>query len=218
MDLYIDKANVLSFLESRAENMYEDCLKLMRKQLNVNFNFSKDELKKDESLMLWYRKNFTQGVENSEIRFESSFPIKPIQSTTSHTFDRHQLSSVYLLEDKNVRELKNTGRVIIGDVGEEIETLHKLFFLQGDYLFDKTWKIGAQSFQKWTDLEPFSLPLTDILIVDPYVVNSPLYSLSSSSKPAYIQVIISVCGSWKFSPRSARSYCTGLEESLFLIQ
>lgn len=172
MDLYIDKKNLTSLIKSRSEDIYEDCVKLMRKQFDINFNFPKEELKSDENLMLWFRKNFTQGVEESEITFGDPFPEKPLKSNSTSTFNSRQLSSVYLLEDESVSKLKNTGSVMIGEVGEEIETLHKLFFQQGDYLFDKTWKIGADSFNKWADLEPFSLPLTDIVIVDPYVLRS----------------------------------------------
>ena len=172
MDLYIDKQNLISLIGSRSDEMYEDCIKLLRKQLDIKFNFSKEDLRADETLMMWFRKNFTQGVEGSKIGFGDPFPEKPLKSNTTKTFNSHQLSSVYLLEDEDVYKIKNTGSIMIGEVGEEIATLHKLFFLQGDYLFDKTWKIGADSFKKWTDLEAFSLPLTDLVIVDPYVLNS----------------------------------------------
>lgn len=172
MNLFIDKQNLISLIDSRSEDMYEDCVKLLRKQLDIKFNFSKEDLRSDENLMLWFRKNFTQGVEETKIGFGESFPEKPLRSNTTKTFNSEQLSSVYLLEDENVQKIKNTGSIMIGEVGEEIETLHKLFFLQGDYLFDKTWKIGADSFQKWTDLKAFALPLTDIVIVDPYVLNN----------------------------------------------
>lgn len=172
MDLYIDKENVISFIESRSESIYEDCVKMMKKQLDIHFNFSKDELKMDEALMMWYTKNFTQGVGSSEIKFDSIFPVKPLKSNSTSNFDSSQLSAVYLLDHESVSKLKGAGSVLIGEVGEEIGTLHKLFFLQDDYLFDKTWKIGANSFEKWTDLEPFSFPLTDIIIVDPYIISS----------------------------------------------
>lgn len=172
MELYIDKENVLSFIESRTEYMYEDCVKLMKKQLDVNFNFSKDELKKDKSLMIWFTKNFTEGVEVSKFKFNSCFPEKPLKSNSALYFNSSQLSAVYLLDHESVPKLKGAGSVLIGEVGEEIMTLHKLFFMQEDYLFDKTWKIGAKSFEKWSDLEPFSFPLTDIIIVDPYVISS----------------------------------------------
>ncbi|MDN3594650.1 hypothetical protein [Zunongwangia endophytica] len=172
MDLYIDKENTLSFIDSREDELYIDCEKLLKKQLDVKFNFPKEDLQADPKLMKWFQKNFTQGVSKSMIYFDTGFPEKPLKPESTNTFNIDQLSSVYLLDDKDVPIFKVNGNIMIGGVGEEINTLQNLFFNQRDYLFDKTWKIGSNSFQKWSDLEPFSLPLTDILIVDPYVLCS----------------------------------------------
>ncbi len=172
MDLYIDRNNVLSLIGSRTVDYYEDCVKLMRRQLDVQFNFSKEELKNDEGLMFWYQKNFTQGVGDSEIKFGSSFPEKPLKSNSANTFNSLQLSAIYLLDDENVPKLKDTGSVMIGEVGEEVEILQKLFFLQNDYLFEKKWRINGANFRIWDDLRNYSLPLTDIVIADAYILKN----------------------------------------------
>ena len=172
MDIYIDKANLVSLIKSRENALYEDCLKLIKKQLNIFFNFSKDELRENEILVAWIT-TLSQGVgENNTINFNSNFPIRPLKSNSTNTFSNEQLSSVYLLEDEDILKLKGVGTVLIGSVGEEIDILEKLFFLQKDYLFEKKWRINAPNFRAWNDLRPFSLPLTDIIIVDPFILKN----------------------------------------------
>lgn len=176
MELYIDKQNVVSLLKSRSENLYEDCIKLMKRQLDINFNFSKEELKTNEGLMMWYKKNFIEGVEDAEIRFDSSFPEKPLKSNSAIHFNSAQLSAVYLLDDESVTKFKESGSVMVGEVGEEIEILHQLFFKQGDYLFEKKWLFQSKNGHKyvvrgWENLKDDSLPCTDIIIADNYVLS-----------------------------------------------
>ncbi len=172
MDIYIDKANLVSLIKSRENNLYEDCSKLLKKQLNIFFNFSKDELKGNEILGAWI-KTFSQGVgENNTINFNSSFPTRPLKSNSTNTFSNEQLSYVYLLEDEDILKLKNSGTVLIGSVGEEIEVLNKLFFLQNDYLFEKKWRINDPNFTCWNNLRDYSLPLTDIIIADQFILKN----------------------------------------------
>lgn len=175
MDLYMDKENVISFINSQANDMYMDCVKLMKKQLDVKFNFKKDELKKNPGLMLWYTSNFTQGVEDSEINFDTSFPEKPLKSNSAIHFNSTQLSSVYLLDDSSVTKFKESGSVIVGNVGEEVDILQRLFFRQDDYLFDKKWLFNSKNnhpyiIKSWTCLREDTLPLTDIIIADSFVL------------------------------------------------
>jgi hypothetical protein len=183
MDLYIDKANLNSLISNKAtSSLYPDCVKLMKKQLNVFFNFPKSELKTNTNLMTWFM-TMSQGVGSSNsFTFDSNFPVKPLKSNSAKTFSSEQLSSIYLLDGEGVDKFKNSGAVLIGAVGEEIDVFNKLFFNQDDYLFDKRWKIGGDDFKTWGDLKPCSLPLSDIIIIDPYVV-SDLHSIKSNLLP-----------------------------------
>lgn len=173
MDIYIDKENLLSLINSRTESLYSDCVKILKKQLNVFFNFPKDDLKEDDKLMAWYS-TFQEGVgEKNVFSFGNNFPSRPLKSNTHRTFNAQQLSSVYLLNDEKIEVLKSTGTILIGRPGEEISILNNLFLNQKDYLFDKRWKIGGIGFEKWEDLVDYSLPITDIIIIDPYVCSDP---------------------------------------------
>ena len=140
MDLYIDKANLNSLIRQKSTNsLYFDCVKLMKKQLNVFFNFPKSELKTNTNLMTWFM-TMSQGVGSSNsFTFDSNFPVKPLKSNSARFFTSEQLSSIYLLDGDGVEKFKNSGAVLIGAVGEEIDVFNKLFFNQDDYLFDKRW-------------------------------------------------------------------------------
>lgn len=234
MDIYIDKENLLSLINSKTENLYNDCIKTLKKQLNVFFNFPKDELKQDDKLMSWFT-DFSQGVgENNSFVFGNNFPLRPLKSNFYKTFNLHQLSSIYLINDEKADLLKNSGTILIGKPGEEISILNNLFINQNDYLFDKKWKIGSLNFQKWSDLHKYSLPVTDIIIVDPYVCSDqnliqfnllPFLSSITHKVKAKINIIIytdkDACLSYDYlSPiiRKTISNITGANPNFTLIK
>lgn len=171
MDIYIDKANFISLMGSHSHMRFEDSLRVIKKQLNVFFNFPKEEFRSDEELLSYYSR-FTDGVgEKNKIEFGYRFPGDEIKSTTSNSFNSDQLSSVFLLENPNVEKLKNTGGILIGAVGEEVNIIDRLLFQQDDYRFEKKWRIGGDTFNKWEDLSGHVLPLSDIIIIDAFITS-----------------------------------------------
>lgn len=172
MDLYIDKSNLQSLIDNRLNLLYGDILKLMKKQLDINFNFSRDELKKDQELMLWFT-TFTEGVgTNNKTTFDSVFPTRPLKSNYYKDFDFVKSSSIYLLDDEKIHAFKGSGALLVGDVGEEVEVLSKVFLLNDDYKFEKKLRIGGGSFSKWEDLKKYSLPTSEIIVIDPYILKN----------------------------------------------
>ena len=174
MDLYIDKENIDSFISFREHPLYGDCLKTMQKKLNVYFNFTKEELVKNEGLLAWF-KFFTSGVgkNNKQIFNEIIFPERALKSNTYTSFTKEQLSSIYLISDEKTEVLKEKGAVLIGHPGEEIEIFNQVFLFQEDYKFDKKLRIGSPEFNKWTDLVSYSSAVSDILFFDPYILSEP---------------------------------------------
>lgn len=188
MDIYIDKQNLVSFVKSKENLLFQDCNKLLKKQLNVYFNFSKDELKESELLLNWVT-TLSQGVgEHTFIKFDVKEPKRPLKSNSSNDFCENKLSSVFLLEDDETKKFKNSGSVLVGEVGEEIEILKKLFINQNDYLFERKLRINGEGFKSWSDLENYSLPLTDIVIVDPYITSDA--SLFSSNLEVLLKTLV----------------------------
>lgn len=171
MTLYIDIENIRSFIANRTHELYADCIKTMQKQLDVQFNFNKEVLTADEGLLAWF-KIFTEGAgkTNTFSFSEEKFPIRPLKSNTHTTLNPKQLSSIFLLEDEKIHNCINAGALLIGRPGEEFLIFNQIFFNQGDYKFDKKIKIGGTAFSKWTDLDKYSLPLSDIVIIDPYIL------------------------------------------------
>ena len=51
MDIYIDEPNLESFLNQKNNALYKDALKLLKRQLDLRFNFSKERLKENANLM-----------------------------------------------------------------------------------------------------------------------------------------------------------------------
>jgi hypothetical protein len=174
MRLYIDIANIDSIISNRNHGLYNDLLKTMQKQLNISFNFSKDELIKNDVLMAWF-KYFTAGMgENNKLTFsETLFPDRPLKSNTYIGFDKEQLSSIYLINDDRIQILKEKGAVLVGGPGEEFEVFNQIFFFHSDYKFEKKFKIGSAEFTQWNDLQNYSSAVSDILFIDAFILSDP---------------------------------------------
>lgn len=171
MNLHIDKENLLSLIESHSHEMYQDCVKLIKKQLNTYFSFSKNEIAENETLTHWFSQNLTQGLsKETKQLFDSTFSSAPLNANSYKSFDEQQLSSIYLKKETEERTFQN-GALLVGRIGEEISILTKVFFKPDDYIFEKKWRIGGDDFKRWSDLAGLSLPMTDIIVVDQFVSN-----------------------------------------------
>jgi hypothetical protein len=170
MDLYFDKENIASFINNREHERYDDCFRVMQKQLNLYFNFDKIELLNDEALLAWF-KFLTQGVGKQTKQFFSGnkFPERPLKSNTHTRLNPAQLSSIYLINDDRIEVCINAGALLIGKPGEEISTISSLFLNQDDYTFDKKFKIGGNELSQWADLKDYSFPISDIIVIDSYI-------------------------------------------------
>lgn len=195
MVLYIDKENLLSLMESRNHPNFESCEKLVRNNMDIHYNFSKDEILENELLTAWFRQ-YGQGVGGATPNFcppSTITPIRPLKSNFTNSYSMSQLSSVYLINDENDDVFEHVTKkscVLIGKKGEEISTLVRLI-IEGSEVFSKNIV--------WNTYCPI-LPLTDIIICDNhYFKNKSVYDLndhellrklSVRSNPSAINVII----------------------------
>jgi|LauGreSuBDMM15SN_2_FD.fasta_scaffold00138_4 hypothetical protein len=185
MNLYIDKENTLSLVENARHELYSDCIKTMKRQLDVYFNFSRSELFDNEILTIWFTSNFTSGVGERKQSFnEEKFPPRPLKSNSYNSFSKEELSAAYLINDDRFDSLAEKGALLIGKPGEEIDVFRQLFLTNNDYKFDKKLKIGGANFRTWSDLENYSFGITDILIIDNYI-----FSDSSLLEHNFFQLI-----------------------------
>ena len=126
MDLYIDYANLKSFVDSRHKENFNDCQRMMKRQLHIVFNMDRSVLKSDPILSQWVL-TIGSGKGNSEETdtFKTNpFPNRPVKSNMPTEWNRQQLSSVYLINDVDSPKLKSRGTVLLGEVGEELSVMN----------------------------------------------------------------------------------------------
>lgn len=189
MNLYIDKENVLSLIGQYKKPLYEDCIKVIKKQLSVFFNFSKKDVKSDENLMAWMSL-LNEGVGlNNEFKFQDEFifPPRPLTENFHIGFSHAKLSAMYLINDESIALVKRQGALLIAGVGEEITLFNKIFLQRGDYDFHKELRIGGPDFRRWTDVSKYAMPLTDIIFVDSFILTDA--SLIESNLTKYLPIL-----------------------------
>ena len=160
MRLYIDKENLISLIESRDNECFEDCARVIRKDLDVQYNFSKQEILSNEYLMSWFSQ-FGQGIKGKQsfVPENSAYvvPPRPLKSNF-YTRDSNALTSIYLLNDAHICDVvQQKSCVLIGKVGDEIRILSSLLIENKETLSSKI--------DSWKNYCPV-LPLTDIIICD----------------------------------------------------
>lgn len=50
MNVYIDKKNIVSFLQQNKDKRFQTCNQMLKEECDMNFNFSKKELLSDKKM------------------------------------------------------------------------------------------------------------------------------------------------------------------------
>lgn len=169
MIAYFDIENLSSYIKSKAKDAFEDCNRMIKRQFDLVFNFTKEELQKESknnpAILMWITQ-MTQGIAGKITYSNGSvFPVRPLKSNTHKSFNREQLSAAYLINDPRIANIKENGCILYSGVGEEVEVLSSLF-KDEDYQFQKDLEIRKMN--SWNNLNPYMMPATDIIIVDQY--------------------------------------------------
>ena len=194
--LYIDKENIKSIVQSKDKDLFDDCARLIRKNIDIHYNFSKEEVVKDPYMQLWFRCVMGQGVGNQYEYSDSEddvLPIRPISYKDFAPDGEEDPFGIYLLDDKEACvEISEHNCVLIGEVGKELNVLQRLLKI------DESDEVFARNIQ-WEQYCP-KLPLTDIVLCDNYYFKDPevyknnnnelLRVLSSVPKNFPINVVI----------------------------
>ena len=177
MEVYIDKENLRSFIrarnDSRHKDCYDDCYRMLKRQLHINYNFAKTrELLEDEELKNYFMLSGQgAGSSESDLFSEEKFPSRAVGTKTLKEFNKAQWSSVYLLADSNINELKNLKTTLVGGPNEEIDILKRLFCGKSDFDYHQLYNLqDSNSFPNWEQIrsDDLNLPLSDIIIMDRY--------------------------------------------------
>ncbi len=186
MRAYIDIENLRSFIASREneqyKDCYEDCFRLLQRQLSIVWNFTTDSFFKDEETRKKYKEtlDFLHGFsptnrgwsEDKDTYSPKLFPARPIKSNAANQFkDIEDHSAIFLINDEKTILFKEKGLYLVGQLGEELNTIKRLFCGK-DYDFNHLYNIhDSCSFPNWEQLEKdkLTLPLSDIIIMDRYI-------------------------------------------------
>ena len=161
MKLYIDKENLLSFIKSNTNDLFDDCSRLIKRELDVQFNFSREDSRSNEYLQAWFA-HFGEGIIGKQSFVPDDtreiIPPRPLKSNFLNMTSKDGLKSIYLLNDNHMCDVvKNKSCIMIGKIGEEIEVLSSL-------ILDDSEK-ATHEIMSWDDYCP-TLPLTDIILCD----------------------------------------------------
>lgn len=170
MVAYFDLENLESFLKQPKDEFYNDCLKLIKKQLDLSFNFTKEDFKKSEDLMSFI-KLLSDGVGDKVIKYiPEKFPERNIKSNSHKYFSTDELLSVYFINNEDLNKLKAKDDLLIADIGEEIKMFKILFLNNDDYKLERKINI-KKDFINWGKITDFYTPHTDIIIVDNFILS-----------------------------------------------
>lgn len=200
MDAYFDLANFVSYVVSHHDEAFPECNRLLRKNFNLKFSFSKEDLnnlpsEKLVAIKQWVSTYFTQGFKGNR-EFSVKFPDRPLTKDFYQGTDKNRLSSIYLLDDSKIQDIKKDGILLVGCVGEEINTLSKLML--DDYECDK--QLNSSKLHGWEDIKDFIAPCSDIILSDPFILNRDnshsenlckiLQVLSANAKRTKVNVVV----------------------------
>lgn len=190
MELYIDINNLKSFIKSKDSDDFDDCKRMLRRQLHVLYNFDKEMLKSEPILQQFVTMiSEGRGLSEESDKFLPStaiFPERPIKANSYINWNWRELSSVYLIDDVDSRKLKNKGCVLLGETGEELSILMKLFCGM-DYDFHHLYDL-QKNFNSWEQLtaDNQALPCTDIIINDRYLFTNTFDLVECNLRPLLI--------------------------------
>lgn len=186
MRVYIDRPNIISFFRASGHALFGDCLRMLKSQADIWFNFPKSNLLSDEALQIVVTQLASGSKDAPRPKFaEDSFPTRPLKSNMHIDIsNRDDLTAVYLITDEKVKSVQQKGYILIGDEGQEIETLSELFF--DDFQFSKSLT-PKKDMPNWYSLTPTIKPCTDIIITDRYMFSNE--ELLEYNLHAYLSVL-----------------------------
>lgn len=128
MRVYIDQPNIISFFRAKDHALFGDCLRMLKSQADLRFNFSKSTLLSDEALQMVITQLTSGSKDAPRPKFaDELFPIRPLKSNIHADFScRDDLTAVYLIKDEKVKSVQQKGYILIADEGQEIEILSEL--------------------------------------------------------------------------------------------
>ena len=196
MNAYIEIESLRSLISQRHDERYGECMRMLKRNLTLNFSFSKAEALADPAIQNWV-KELTFGSIAPKPNWDSTYPDpKNELSLDGITIDK--LCAIYLLDDESPQPLAKA--MLVSCCGHELDTLSKLYVRTDIQEFDD--QLPPAKLRCWKNIAPYTTPCTDILIVDRYILTDKkllsrnLYpiinSLVSKTKDKCINIVLVV--------------------------
>lgn len=167
MNAYIEKESLRSLISQRNDERYDECLRMLKRNLNLNFSFSKSEAIADPVIQNWTL-GLTSGAGTKKLNWSSNYPNPKEELSIKEIKTIDQLCAVYLLDDEKPQNLANA--MLVSHFGHELDTLMSLFVVPEDAEFQYNFSISRM--KSWNVMQPFISPCTDLLIVDRYILSN----------------------------------------------
>ena len=182
MDAYIDFTNFCSYLSSMSDKDFDKCNEVLLNAFNLCFTFDKSEMqnvnkKIRQNFGLWLR-TATTNRNGKNNNWNVNFPPRPVDKSSHNTFSKDKLSSIYMLDGEDVKEWAETGSLLVGEKGKELDVIRKL---QISKSFIPTKQFRIRSMSDWSTIRDNSTPCTDIIIVDQYLFSQSEYEYEINS-------------------------------------
>lgn len=195
MVAYFDLENLESLFQQRRTTFHDKCYELLREELDLTFNFNKEEIKSRTTLQ-FLPNLLSQGAKNNKHEFLSDkFPERPLKSNSHNQFNIDQLNSLFFINDENLSALKDKDDLLIADIGEELELFSLLFLRTNKYQFEEI--IPLSQFQSWNDITKYECPFSDLIIVDNFLLKDE--RLFECNLFSMVKTLISNCVSKKIN-------------------
>ena len=208
MKAYFDKVNFESFILQRPKNQtkFERCNDMVKRHLDVLLNMTMEEFQASPLCLSWLT-TMTDGAKQFPKPNPEAFNeiFDENNDASLDGFDRHNYSSIYLLDNEKAKSLSKKVTLLVGDEGSEIEILDSLF-IDEDTNFVKSLppRKYFEGSRDWQPLNDYVFPCSDIIIRDafllfnnrlhPYTKNiySLLLKLTQKAKNDKVNIVI-VC-------------------------
>lgn len=166
MNAYIEIESLRSLIRHRNDDRYGECLRMLKRNLDIYFSFSKSEALSDPAIQSWII-GLTSGAIAKKPSWDCAYPDPENELTLDCINNIDQLCAVYLLDDEEPQRMSKA--ILVSCCGSELDTLSKLYVTAEDQEFE--FETTAVSIGNWRNLGAYTTPCTDILISDRYILS-----------------------------------------------
>ena len=185
MKAYFDKVNFESFIRQRANNQskFDRCNEMIKRHLDVLLNMTLEEFEASPLCLSWLT-TMTDGAKQFPKPNPEAFNeiFDENNDASLDGFDRHNYSSIYLLDNEKAKSLSKKVTLLVGDEGSEIEILDSLFIDEDtNFVTSLPPRRYFKDSRNWQPLNDYIFPCSDIIIRDAFLLfNNRLHPYSKN--------------------------------------